>query len=314
VHFGHTVSYDTSGVKSLSYRKRFAVILAFDKMAAQSVVLERDATPQGLSTPTSVVTEQTVRKMCEHIRAALQDPIVQDVAARSTARSVSPADKLAALWLWVKHHVKFVHDDVLTRQLFNEADHFELLISPPVLLRMKEPRGDCDDFTMLIDALCLAAGFDVGIVTLACDRRRPREYSHVYGCAWLPGVMCPMDVSHGKYPGWEVPRRDVQRKTIWSIDGKMLADELWPASADSAQSGGGLGDVPPGLPSLPGPPAINTGIPLIGTIDFQNPLEWLTLGGAAASLLLINDTTGKIAGAAGFIGVRYILQQIWGTW
>lgn len=280
-------------------------------MAAQPIVLQRERTPQGERTSTGVVTEQTVRKMCAHIRAALADPIVRSVAARATAHSKTPAEKLSALWLWVKGHVKFVHDDTLIRQLFNEDGHFELLISPPVLLRMNEPRGDCDDFTMLIVALATLAGFDCGIVTLACDRRRPGEYSHVYGCAALPGMLAPLDCSHGKYPGWEVPARDIQRKTVWDLNGRVVSDE---GSADSAQSNGGLGAVPPGIPSLPGMPVIATGLPIIGTLDFQNPLEWLTLGGAAASLAFVHSGTGKLAGAIGFLGARFLLGQMWGTW
>ena len=153
-------------------------------MAAQPIVLDRQPTPQGTRTPTGVVTEQTVRKMCEHIRAAQSDPIVRNVAAGSTQNRKTAADKLSALWLWVKAHVKFVHDDTLIRQLFNEADHFELLISPPVLVRMDRPRGDCDDFTMLILALASIAGFDCGIVTLACDQPAARR---VLTRLWMRG-------------------------------------------------------------------------------------------------------------------------------
>lgn len=298
---------------------------------AEPVILQREQTPQGTATPSPVVTEQTVRKMCEHIQGALKDPIVQSVAARSH-KVRSGADKLSLLWLWVKHHVKFVQDDTLIRQLFNEGGHFELLIAPPVLLRMNPPRGDCDDFTMLICALASLAGFQCGIVTIACDRRRPGEYSHVYGCAVLPSevspgrldqvvhgrwwkILVPLDCSHGKHPGWEVPRRDIQRKTVWDLTGRVVSDEF--ASSDTAPSGGvagGLGDVPPGIPSIPGMPVYETGIPFIGTIDLQNPLEWLTLGGAAASALLLKDGPAKIAGAAGFLGVRYMLAEMWGTW
>lgn len=284
-------------------------------MAAQAIVVQREPTPQGTDTPTAVVTGQTVRKMCEHIRAAQSDPIVQSVAA-VTSKLASPADKLSALWMWVKGHVKFVHDDTLIRQLFNEAGHFELLIAPPVLLRMDRPRGDCDDFTMLVDALASIAGFDCGIVTLACDRRRPGEYSHVYGCAALPGVLVPLDCSHGRHPGWEVPRRDIQRKTIWDLNGRIVSDERGPAAGGIAGSGAvsGLGAVPPGIPSLPGMPVYETGLPIIGTVDFQNPLEWVTLGGAAASALLAHDTTTKVAGAVGFLAVRFLLSSMWGSW
>lgn len=279
------------------------------------IVLQRDQTPNGIATPSPQVTEQTVRKMWEHILAAQSDLLIKLTADRITSNCASAADKLTAIWFWVKHRVKFLHDEVLTRTLFNESGHFELLIAPPVLIRMKAPSGDCDDFTMLVLALAMAAGFDCGIVTLVCDRRRPGEYSHVYGCALLEGVIVPLDCSHGRYPGWEVPRRDVQRKTIWDKSSKIVSDEQ--ASTLDGMNGpaGGLGQVPPGLPSIPGmPAAFESGIPFIGEIDLQNPLELLTLGGAAASLLLATSATSKIVGAVGFMTARFLFQQMWGTW
>jgi hypothetical protein len=301
-------------------------------VAAQPIVLKRDRTPQGLRTPTSVVTKQTVEKMCEHVRNAQADPMLQAIAQKIWLSTHTPAENvrsgagrrrgaaegLSAIWLWVKNHIKFLHDDVLTRVLFNENDHFELLISPPVMLRMKAPSGDCDDFTMLACALACAMGYQWGIVTLACDRKRPGDYSHVYGCAWLPdGVMCPLDCSHGKYPGWEVPAHDVQRKTVWDSGAQVISDEPGPAfmgSAPDASSTSALGSVPAGLPVIAGMPVIDTGLPIIGTIDFTNPLEWVAMGGAAASAFLANSATSKIVGVAGFLGVRYMLAQMWGSW
>ena len=253
----------------------------------------------------------------EHIRNAQSDPALLVIAQRLSSTATTPAAQLSSVWLWVKNHIKFLHDDVLTRVLFNEGDHFELLISPPVMLRMKAPSGDCDDFTMLACALACAMGFPWGIVTLACDRKRPGEYSHVYGCAWLPnGVMAPLDCSHGKYPGWEVPSFDVQRKTIWGSDAQIISDDPGPAAlrADAASSRPGMGQGPAGLPVISGMPTYQTGLPVIGTIDFTNPLEWLTLGGAAASLALAPSAGDKLVGLAGFLGIRYLLQQLWGTW
>lgn len=286
-------------------------------MAAQPIVLQRDRTAQGLRTPTSVVTKQTVEKMCEHIRNAQADPMLQAIAQKIWLSTHTPAQGLSAIWLWVKNHITFLHDDVLTRVLFNEGDNFELLISPPVMLRMKAPSGDCDDFTMLACALASAMGFRWGIITLACDRKRPGEYSHVYGCAWLPdGTLCPLDCSHGKYPGWEVPARDVQRKTVWNADGQIISDESGPAAMglEVSSSTAALGSVPPGLPVITGMPVIETGLPIIGTIDFTNPLEWVAMGGAAASVFLARSGTSKLVGAAGFLAVRYLLAEMWGSW
>ena len=175
----------------------------------------------GLSTPSPVVTQQTVRKMGEHIQNALADPLIRQIAASASTQS----DPLSALWWWVKHAIRFRQDDSLILELFNEKDHFELLISPPVLIRMKRPQGDCDDFTMLMLALACCAGYRVRIVTVQCDRARPGEYSHVYGEALIPQGWMPLDASHGTYPGWEVPARDILRKTSWTLDGYVAHDE-----------------------------------------------------------------------------------------
>lgn len=180
-----------------------------------------DRVHAGLDAPNEVVTEKTVRKMGEHIANAQSDPVIRSIAYRASQRP----DCLRFLWQQVKQMVRFRHDDSLIRDLFGERDHYELLVSPPVLVRMKRPEGDCDDFTMLIDALALCAGYPVRIVTLACDRARLKEYSHVYGAALADGHWWPLDVSHGSFPGWEVPRRDMIRRTSWTLDGYIASDE-----------------------------------------------------------------------------------------
>lgn len=292
-------------------------------MPAAPIVLQRERTPQGLNTPTRVVTRQTVERMCQHIQDAQHDPLVRQTAfricgeallgkdRRDYTRAMSRPDQLTALWLWVKTHVKFVHDEVLIRRLLNESDHFELLISPPVLLRMRQPQGDCDDFTMLLLSFAMCCGFPARIITLACDRKRPGEYSHVYGAAQLSdsGLWCPLDASHGQRPGWEVPARDVQRRTEWDMNGQVVFDQTYGLKIPSRQSAvwdpRGLS----GFAALENMPTIDTGLPVIGSIDLKNPLEWVTFGGALASLLFIKGP-GKFAGAAGFLGARYMLSKV----
>jgi hypothetical protein len=278
---------------------------------ASPIVLERDHTAQGVNTPSKVVTAQTVKKMAEHIRNALADPllnsIVRSLSVRPNESLRSAADQLVAFWTWVKHHIRFVHDDTLILGLLNERDHFELLISPPVLLRMRQPQGDCDDFTMLLLAMCAIAGFPVRIVTMACDRNRPGEYSHVSGEAQLPdGTWCPMDASHGTHPGWEVPAFDIQRRTSWDLDGAITEDRVYsPAEQAAARAQLGMGEF-----SLGELPKFDTGLPVIGTIDLSNPMEWLFWGGAVGSVAFMKEPTAKLVGAVGFIGARFILGQL----
>jgi hypothetical protein len=33
----------------------------------------------------------------------------------------------------------------------------------------------------------------------------------------------PMDASHGRYPGWSVPRRDIQRMQVWDMSGNPVS-------------------------------------------------------------------------------------------
>ena len=216
------------------------------------VTLQREHA--GLNTPSPQVTQQTVRKMCEHIRQGAADPLIlstaQSVAPMGPDKRMAPSDALARLWYWVKLHVKFVPDEAQTLKMFGESDNFELLISPPVLIRMPQPAGDCDCFTMLLLALARSLGFDTRIITLMCDRRRPGEYTHVFGSAFAPDLKAwiPLDASHGDYPGWEVPARDVTRRTEWNMSGQIVT-----GASNDARSPIAGSDVSAGLASLNDP-------------------------------------------------------------
>jgi hypothetical protein len=259
------------------------------------VTLQREHAPNGLNTSSFDVTRQTVRKMCEHVRNAQSDPLIQQTA-HTIANAQTCSDTLRKLWYWVKAHVKFVTDEQLTWRLFREKDNFELLISPSVLIRMRQPQGDCDCFTMLVCALCQALGIESRIVTLQCDRRRPGEYTHVFPIAFASDkqTWCSMDASHGTLFGWEVPARDQLHRTEWNLNGRIVSDTAGPSDVATA----GMGSV-----------ASTVSLPVFGSVDFSNPLEWLFFGGAAASLLLLKSGTSKLAGAAGFLGARFIIEQ-----
>jgi transglutaminase-like putative cysteine protease len=192
--------------------------------AAVPIVVQREH--EGLDANAKAVTRRTIEKMCEHIRAAVADPLVKQVAVDcKNIAERQGCDPLMTIWYWVKSHVTFTPDEELTRRLLNEADHWELLISPPVLLRMPRMEGDCDDFTMLICALAQCLGIPCRIVTIACDRKRPGEYSHVFPIAAGANRWIPLDASHGSYPGWKVPRADVTRSTEWNMQAERVADE-----------------------------------------------------------------------------------------
>ena len=90
-------------------------------------------------------------------------------------------------------------------------DALEALTDPEVMIREVHPQGDCDCFTMFLCALMACQSIPWEIVTLACSPRQPGVWWHVFPRAVIGGLYLPMDASHGKYPGWSVPSRDIQR-------------------------------------------------------------------------------------------------------
>lgn len=166
-------------------------------------------------------TAETVACMCKYIADAQSDPGVWQAALESR----NWGNPVAGAFWWPKHHIKFVQDDVLVSQLLNERDQLELLVTPPVMVRSSKPRGDCDDFTMMVCALlkCLGVGFE--IVTVAADGHDPSRFSHVFCRAVLSdGSRIPLDASHGKYPGWCVPASRTYRMQVWDEQGNPIKD------------------------------------------------------------------------------------------
>jgi hypothetical protein len=217
------------------------------------------------SAPDSVgATAQTVEVMCSQIAASARDAEVRSLAAGAAARfrggpfympaaagdraTSDPAALAGSCWWWAKHFIQFELHDKTIRRLLNEADQQQLLISPDVLVRMENRRGDCAIYTELICAFLSVLGVRWEIVTVAANPREPGVFSHVYPRAVLPdGSRLALDASHGKYPGWQVPRAHTSRIQVWDMRGRPVAD------SDSRWNGlhgyqRGLGDDAEGTP------------------------------------------------------------------
>lgn len=138
------------------------------------------------------------------------------------AASRNQAAAAVADWWFAKHFIKFVQDQEITAKLHGYADALEALIEPAVMIRMVQPEGDCDCFTMFLCALMECQGIAWEIVTLACSRRQPGVWSHVFPRAVLGKLRMPLDASHGQYPGWSVPARDIQRMAVWDRNGEQV--------------------------------------------------------------------------------------------
>jgi hypothetical protein len=55
-------------------------------------------------------------------------------------------------------------------------------------------------------------------------------------------------------------------------------------------------------------PVFATGLPFIGTIDLNSPMEWLWWGGLAADILFVSGLSKWII-AAGILTARYEVQR-----
>lgn len=171
-----------------------------------------------------VSTAHTIQVMRHVARRCASDPLV----VRATMQAVSGGassqrDIASAIFYWVRGNIRFVEDEQLMYEQLGiapaELDK-ELLITPPVLLAMPVPMGDCDCFTMLIASMLLCAGIQPYFVTVAAEKEDVRKFSHIYVCACLSDEGTHLCLDAGNRlemvpPGWEAS--EVTRKAIWAV-------------------------------------------------------------------------------------------------
>lgn len=196
-----------------------------------------------LSDDPDTATAQTVAEMCRQIRTAASDPLVQACAVRAVQTFkggpgwafsgvdplTDPACMAESCWFWCKWNLKFRHHgsmfEMWSRDLGDPRTKLQLLISPDVLVRMKRMEGDCAIYTMMLAAMLRALGIHFEICTAAVDARQPDIFSHVWPRVVLPGGREALDASHGAYPGWQVPDRDIYRLKIWDEGGREVGQQ-----------------------------------------------------------------------------------------
>jgi hypothetical protein len=158
---------------------------------------------------------QIVSLMTAVVRHSQGDPIIAAAwrDAWDKFKGVTFGDEAQCCWWYAKYVVKFVHHSELLRDWLFSLDDIQLLISPDALLRMQGPKGDCAIFTTLIQALLAYRGIPYETVTVAVNPLMPEFFGHVYPQAVREnGSRIPLDASHGKYPGWEVPAARILKK------------------------------------------------------------------------------------------------------
>lgn len=187
------------------------------------------------------LTEQTIGIMAQHVKDAANDQGVIDSAYAALQKfgavsgDTGDAERAAcAAWWYPKLFVKFKHHDFIIQQRLGVYGHPQALITPEVLVRMERPEGDCAIFTECICAFLRVLGVPYEFVTVKVSPKVPRQYGHVYPYAIMPdGRRIPLDASHGDYPGWQVPERDIKYREnetgspavqVWDANGNRVAD------------------------------------------------------------------------------------------
>lgn len=151
-----------------------------------------------------------------------KDPLIQQVAQECLA--LGGGDPVVGVWKHVKHYMRFAQDfDVAQMLNIQDArlrDVVEVIIRPADQARLIKTRGigigDCDCFEVYALCLLTALGVPCVLVTVSANDERPREFSHVYGAAYIKDAnswtspsggidRIPLDFSHGPHPGWECP-------------------------------------------------------------------------------------------------------------
>ncbi len=176
-----------------------------------------DIQPTDATNPDRAVSD-TVALMGTHARKAASSTQVRQALqlAGCIGQGMTEDDVIGKVFRWIKASVTFVEDNDMLAGMFSKVGSKELLVSPPVLLSMEHPRGDCDDFSMLVCSMLMAKGITCDFVTIAANRDNPNEFSHVYALAGTrDGRRIPFDASHGKYAGWE--KQDATRKQVWPV-------------------------------------------------------------------------------------------------
>lgn len=159
---------------------------------------------------------QTIALMQQYVQEDSASPALQADVMRAWKSDDPIADTFAYLRRDGERGMRFVRDEQ-TGAPFEQGPEgwrpvIETLMRPADQVAVPNPQGDCDDFAMYGAAHLKARGVPVSFATVAADQKAPAIYSHVYLVAYpetgeFSGQRVPLDLSHGAYPGWEVPNR-----------------------------------------------------------------------------------------------------------
>lgn len=196
--------------------------------ASRAANITRERRP--VSDDDNQATAATVRMMCDYIADGVKDDACKKWAVCAVAQyALGKTDPRMLFWgvFWLlKHCVKYVRDEPALFRM-GEGDARDFLIAPSVLVRMADPKEDCDGFTMIACTLLQILGIKSYIVTVKSDPEKPSRWSHVFAVADLPGGCCALDATeHGLFPGWMIPRQHIFDYQFWDLTGRPVKHAL----------------------------------------------------------------------------------------
>lgn len=153
--------------------------------------------------PAHRLTSDTIRKMYELIDQGKLDPKFQELAYTITKglRNKDYRGEVSRFFDYAKKNIRYTRDP-----------HGVELVQD-VWATLERGRADCDDFTILLGALCEVMGAPIRIITVST--RPDKEPVHVYPEALVGARWMPLDVTvAGSTPGW-APKRITDR-VIWT--------------------------------------------------------------------------------------------------
>ncbi|HVC00269.1 MAG TPA: transglutaminase-like domain-containing protein [Candidatus Dormibacteraeota bacterium] len=155
-------------------------------------------------------TAQTIEQMRRLIEHGAKDPTVHQLAAWIITqwRSVPAFDwtgEAQAIYDYVRQAIRFTRDVYGKETLHTAREILKLGI------------GDCDDFTVLLLALCKTIGANGRIVTIAGHADAPEVFTHVYPEVEIEGSWVPLDAAR-KNPQFGLAPQHVYRRRLWKLN------------------------------------------------------------------------------------------------
>lgn len=150
-----------------------------------------------------VETAQTVSYMEELATFDAGERSVVDATRRALEeagidQTASPAAIAAAIFWFLKRTIRYVPTPA-TSALVDQT-----LIAPSALLAMRNPEGDCPQFSMLAMAMFRNCCIPCLFKTIAAEPAMPEVFGHIYNVIEIaPGHFMPFDSSNGPAPGAE---------------------------------------------------------------------------------------------------------------